>query len=141
MSLPVEILDPTERLLQLLQGSENVSERTMERATRLLRPVPSSGLPDYAMALKMKMKQSILENASSNSSGSMALATFEKECERIRKINPALLQSTLILMEPLAFSKSKKTAEYFSQFQSSSSSKQRSGGSAEAGEEAELPRF
>ena len=34
MSLPQEILDPTERLLQLLQGSDNVSERTMERATR-----------------------------------------------------------------------------------------------------------
>ena len=120
MSLPPEILGPTERLLQLLQGTENVSERTIERATRLLRPVPTSGLPDYSMALKVKVKKSIMESASSNSSGSMALASFEKECERIRKINPALLQSALILMEPLAFSR-QNTSDYFNQFQAASS--------------------
>jgi hypothetical protein len=115
MSLPAEIKEPTERLLKLLQSTENVSERTIEQAGRLLRPMPTTGLPDYVMALKLKLKQSIMENANSTSSGSMSLASFEKECERLRKINPALLQSALILMEPMAFS-NPKSAAYFTQF-------------------------
>ncbi len=98
----------------------------------MLRPMPATGTPDYVIALKLRLKQSIIENTE-NQSSSMALATFEKECERIRQVNPSLLQSALIMMEPLAFSKP-RNGRYFHQFKATSGE----GGEA-AGDEVEAP--
>ena len=128
--LPREVLEPTERLLSLLCGSESVPKSTLDRATRMLRPMPQQ-TPDYLMALKLRLKQSIMENAAESQSSSMALANFEKECERIRKVNPGLLQSALIMMEPLAFSKP-RNGGYFHQFKSDKSD---TGGGGEASTE------
>eukprot|EP00605_Chrysophyceae_sp_TOSAG23-4_P001406 GSChrysophyteH1.ASY1.ANO1.1528.1 assembled CDS len=110
MPFPNVIVDSTEELLNLLKRSDDVSYREMEKALRSLRPAPSGGMDDYAVPLKLRLKEIISNNArglsnEGRATASTTLLDFEKSYDKLRRINPAILNSVLTLLEPLSFPK------------------------------------
>lgn len=106
-SLPDEIQKKTSSLLRLLLRTDDVPASALDKALRLLRPIPRQGIPDYESALKARIKHSIASKSSprnANGDTSTVLSSFEKSCEDLRRINPKLLQYALIMFEPLCFS-------------------------------------
>eukprot|EP01036_Dinobryon_divergens_P035898 gene35898-46607_t len=98
----------------------------VSKAIRLLRPSSSgtaSGLgrssDTHAVAAKVRLRQLILSESHDHSeesgstgrrssiedagSGPVLAARFEKECDSLRRRNPALLNSFLMLFKPLSF--------------------------------------
>jgi len=97
-----EIQASLKELVKLITRREDVPEGVLEHATRLLRP--STGVHEHAGAIKQRIRQSILANTVTGRSGPAVVADFERECEVVRRVNPALLQSFLAVVEPLGYS-------------------------------------
>jgi hypothetical protein len=93
----------TRELAMLLTRSENVSKRTVEQSIRLLRPVSDNAFR-HAAAVKQRIRQTIMRNDLVGNNGPEIVANFENGCEKLRRLNSALLQPFLALLEPLCFS-------------------------------------
>ena len=119
-SLPPEIVDLSETLLKLLLRTEDVSYRSMDKALRILRPAPAGDMNEYVGALKLRLKQAILSDHGMGSKGGggkgapVALLEFEKECDKLRRLNPRLLNSVLMMLEPLKFPQPANKNSFFS---------------------------
>ena len=122
-SLPPEIVDSSERLLKLLLRTDNVSYRSMDKALHILRPAPAGDMNEYVGALKLRLKQAILsdhgmgskDGKGVNGKGApVALLEFEKECDKLRRLNPRMLNSVLMMLEPLKFPQPANKSSFFS---------------------------
>jgi hypothetical protein len=87
----------------LVCRTDDVPDAVLEHATRLLRPA-TSGIQEHAGAIKQRIRQSILMNTVSGRSGPAVVTDFERECDNVRRVNPALLHSFLAVVEPLSYS-------------------------------------
>ena len=116
-----EIQQNLKELIRLVCRTEEVSESVLEHATRLLRPA-TSGIQEHAGAIKQRIHQSILMNTVSGRSGPAIVSDFERECDNVRRINPALLHSFLAVIEPLSYSLSSMNVGTTSSGSSSSGS-------------------
>ena len=99
-----EIQHNLKELVRLVcRTDDEVPDSVLEKATRLLRPA-TSGMQEHAGAIKQRIRQSILMNTVSGRSGPAIVTDFERECENVRRVNPALLHSFLAVVEPLSYS-------------------------------------
>jgi Holliday junction resolvasome RuvABC endonuclease subunit len=71
-----------------------------KRLLRLVRHT-SSIVHEHAAAIRQKLRESIISQATGGSSGPTNLAIFERECDNINKVNPHLLNSYLAMLEQL----------------------------------------
>ena len=98
-----EIQQNLKELVRLVCRTDEVPDSVLEHATRLLRPA-TSGIQEHAGAIKQRIRQSILMNTVSGRSGPALVTDFERECDNVRRVNPALLHSFLAVIEPLSYS-------------------------------------
>lgn len=108
----------TEELVSILLRTKNVAPSTLDKALRLLRPA-HRGQPDHAVAVKLRLSQSIL--SSNPSDGPTILTTFEQQCDKLRRLNSSLLHPILALLEPLSFPRGGTGIGFFNNAGSSSS--------------------
>jgi len=84
----------------LLLRTKSVPPASLESALRQLRPA-ISGQPDHAVAVRLRLAQSVLSSCAAD--GPTVLATFEQQCDSLRRLNSSLLHPILALLEPLSF--------------------------------------
>lgn len=84
----------------MLLRTKSVPHASLESALRQLRPA-SSGQPDHAVAVRLRLAQSVLSSCAAD--GPTVLATFEQQCDSLRRLNSSLLHPVLALLEPLSF--------------------------------------
>ena len=98
-------------LIKINLRSSRENPALEDRLVRLLRP-STGGIEEHSIAIRKKIRQSILNNLGSKSDGPMVVAEFERICENLRRLNSNILTPFLALIEPLCFSLVK--VNYFS---------------------------
>jgi hypothetical protein len=92
------------RLLRPIDASDvgDKNQVAVDRAIRLLRPASNSS--EHSVAILAKLRQSILNQpGTKNGDSQLVLAKFEKYCDRVRSLNPAILNPFLAIFQPLSF--------------------------------------
>jgi hypothetical protein len=94
-----------EELIRLGLNSDSASdpqfvEGLSKRLLRVLRPT-SNTVHEHAAAIKQKLRESIISQATGGSNGLSNASTFEKECDFMGKIDSRLLNSFLAMLEQL----------------------------------------
>ncbi len=86
-----------------------ITDNQLDRLIRMLRPT-NHQVHDYAKAVKIRLRQSILNHPHINSAtgttsneGPLLLARFDKEVETFGRMNPSLIHPFLVLLKPLSF--------------------------------------
>jgi len=102
MNLTTESLHTKfEELLKAVRGTSDLPEGLLDNMIRLARPA-SSDAQRYALAIKQRLRQSVLMNASEGN-GPLAVANMERECDRLKRSQFRFLPQLLAMLEPLAF--------------------------------------
>ena len=98
-----DVQDKVKELIKLVLRDEDVSLATVDKAVRMLRQADDTN-NEHSGAIKQRIKQSILTHAVKDSNGPAIVASFEKECDNLRRMGSPLLQPFLAVMEPLSYS-------------------------------------
>lgn len=92
-----------EALVKLLVQREHVNDSHVNDVARHLRRATASS-DDHSMAIKYRIKQAILRHNDA-AEGINKVTSFEKEYERLMKMNSSLLHASIAMLEPLAYPK------------------------------------
>lgn len=98
-----DVKDKIKELIKLLTRNDEVPDNMIERAARMLRQA-NDGHVEHTVAIKQRIRQTILGNTVSGTNGPAVVSAFEKQCDNLRKINSSLLSPFLTLLEPLSYS-------------------------------------
>lgn len=102
------VVDRIELLRQLVGHSSGRNEdpnhrkRELDSLVRILRP-NSHQANDHSNAIRLRLRQAILNNPNAGSEGPLLLSKFDKTCDALKKVNPALLGPILAFLKPLSF--------------------------------------
>lgn len=86
--------------LEVLLNGPGVDQKAVSTALRLLRP--AKGGVEHIAAIRARIRQSILNNYSSEDA-QLELNKFEKHCDAVQRVNPKLLNPFLQILQPLSF--------------------------------------
>lgn len=83
------------------QDGEFVTSQELDKLARMLRP--AGNVNEHANAVRLRLRQTILNHPSAGSEGPLMLSKFDKGCENIRKLSPHILNSFLTFLKPVSF--------------------------------------
>ena len=95
-----DVQDKVKELIKLILRDNEVSDSTVDRAVRMLRPASDVNVA-HTGAIKQRIREAILSHTPSG--GPAIVSAFEKECDNLRRMDSPLLQPFLAVMEPLSY--------------------------------------
>jgi hypothetical protein len=85
------------------QNSEETNEDIeISRLIRILRP-QSYQTTDHSNAIRLRLRQSILNHPNAGNEGPLLLSRFDKSYDALKKLNPTMISPFLSLLKPLSF--------------------------------------
>lgn len=98
------------RDLSFLLNPEKDDQSRDDQINKALRLLRTAGNPhEHAGAIRMRLRQRVLNHPSTSSDGPLLLSSIEKNCDKISELNPNILNPFLALFLPLSFQKPEAT--------------------------------
>lgn len=82
--------------------SEETKSKELNTLVRILRPATQQA-NDHSHAIRLRMRQAILNHPNAGSEGPLLLSRFDKTFETLKRLNPAINGPILAFLKPLSF--------------------------------------